>query len=256
MPESVLLWGGVAGCALATLAEGARARRDGLLPTLLLVSASAFAAVIALRWIRIGHGPFLSLFEVLLSNLFSLALLYAIAWWLSPAIRAGATVASGFVLLLGVWCATVPAAVTRLPASYDNPWLWAHVVSGKLFLGAALVAFGVAVLRLCRPGSRGLPVDDIVEWRWMGVAFVCQSVMLIAGAAWARDAWGRFWAWDPLETWAFVTWLLLGAALHARLAWRLPTKVGAVAITLVFVLAVLTFLGVPLLSESVHKGVM
>jgi len=232
-------------------------RRQHLLVVALTAGAALlFALAIGLRWQRIGHGPFLSLFEILLSNLFSLSAMYAIAYRLSPGIRAGATVGLGFVLLLGVWALTVSDETTRLPASYDNAWLWVHVVSGKLFLAAALVAFGVATLRLLAPGAAGVPADDLGEWRWMAFAFVCQTVMLVAGAAWARDAWGRFWAWDPLETWAFVTWLLLGAALHARITWKLPVAVRALAIVAVFVLAVLTFLGVPLLSESVHKGVM
>jgi ABC-type transport system involved in cytochrome c biogenesis permease subunit len=78
--------------------------------------------------------------------------------------------------------------------------------------------------------------------------------MLIAGAVWAQDAWGRWWAWDPLETWAFLTWLLLVGAFHARRTWRVGPRAGAWLILAVFVLAFFTFFGVPFVSVAPHKG--
>ncbi|MDX1698264.1 MAG: cytochrome c biogenesis protein CcsA, partial [Thiohalobacterales bacterium] len=97
---------------------------------------------------------------------------------------------------------------------------------------------------------------DALVWRLMSVAFVFHSLMLIAGAVWARDAWGHFWTWDPLETWAFITWLVLGMSLHARLAWKIPLWVGWLLVQLVFVLAFLTFFGIPFSSIGPHKGIL
>ena len=85
-------------------------------------------------------------------------------------------------------------------------------------------------------------------------AFVFETLMLIVGAVWAQDAWGRYWGWDPLESWAFVTWLALAATLHARLAFRLSPRAHALWLGGVFVIAFLTFFGVPFLSETPHKG--
>jgi ABC-type transport system involved in cytochrome c biogenesis permease subunit len=88
----------------------------------------------------------------------------------------------------------------------------------------------------------------------MLAALLFESLMLVAGAVWAQDAWGRFWAWDPLETWAFLTWIALAAAVHARLAWRLTPRVGAWMVLAVFALAFLTFFGLPFVSVAPHKG--
>ena len=102
-----------------------------------------------------------------------------------------------------------------------------------------------------------MPTDagvDFLAWRFMMAALVFESLMLIAGAVWAQDAWGRFWAWDPLETWAFVTWLTLAGAVHARITWRVGPRQGAVLIAVVFVVAFLTFFGVPFVSLAPHKG--
>ena len=81
--------------------------------------------------------------------------------------------------------------------------------------------------------------------------------MLVAGAVWAYSAWGRYWAWDSLETWTFATWLAMALLLHLRVTYRrLPAVAGQLAVLGLFALAVLTFLGVPFISVAPHKGVM
>jgi ABC-type transport system involved in cytochrome c biogenesis permease subunit len=86
------------------------------------------------------------------------------------------------------------------------------------------------------------------------VAFVFHSGMLIAGAVWAQDAWGRYWAWDPLETWAFGTWLAMVFALHARVSLNLAITPQRLLLVGVFLLAFLTFFGIPFISIAPHKG--
>lgn len=269
VPETTWLWAGVAGYLASagaawrgTLARGV-APRAVLIP--LSVGAILLAAAVAERWLRLGHGPFLSLYEVLLSNLVTLGLLYALAYWRIPQVRPGAIVVLPILLVLGAWAISVPPDPTRLPATFDNPWLWVHVSTGKIFLAACLIGVGLAgVLLVSRhTGQHAGPADDTatreldaVAWRFMALAFVFDSLMLLAGAAWARHAWGRFWSWDPLETWAFVTWLTLGTVLHLRITFRLEHRIGWLLIVVVFVLAVLTFLGVPFVSQAPHKGVM
>lgn len=266
-PELMWIWGGLAGYAASTVAAWRRwSRRSdayGVVMVPMALGVLLFAAAIAHRWVRVGHGPFLTLFEVLLSNLFSLGLLYALAYWRIPQVRPGAVVALPLLLVFGVWSVTVSPEPVPLPATYDNYWLWVHVITGKVFLAALLLAVGNACVLLLRgsgrsgraPGSDSVTLDTMA-WRAVSVGFVFDSLMLIAGAAWARDAWGRFWAWDPLETWAFVTWLAIGVALHLRVTYRLPVWAGCWMIVGMFVLAVLTFLGVPFLSVAAHKGVM
>ena len=149
-----------------------------------------------------------------------------------------------------------------LPATFDNPWLWLHVVSGKLFLGLCLAAAATATMLLFRQARTSLhpaqPGDmDAALWLTMSIAFVCHSFMLIAGAIWAHSAWGRYWAWDSLETWTFITWLCIAVVLHARVTFRrMPPVIGWSAVIVIFGLAVLTFLGVPFVSMAPHKGVM
>jgi len=216
-------------------------------------------AAVAGRWLRESQGPFLTLYDVLLSNLFSLTLVYLVAAWLVPALRKSSAIVVAFLGMLGIWSLTVSAAAVPLPATFDNPWLWLHVTAGKLFLGLCLPAAATALWLLVR--SRGSASQsgemDAAVWLTLSLAFVCHSFMLIAGAIWAHSAWGRYWAWDSLETWTFITWLCIALLLHARVTFRrMPVSYGWSAVVAIFGLAILTFLGVPFLSIAPHKGVM
>lgn len=217
------------------------------------------------RWLRESQGPFLTLYDILLSNLFSLTLVFVVAASLVPALRAATIIVLAFLGLLGVWSLNVAPDAVQLPATFDNPWLWLHVASGKLFLGLAMLAAGTALLLLLRLRNSGAaqhvatPGADMDEavWLTLSLAFVCHSFMLIAGAIWAHSAWGRYWAWDSLETWTFITWLAIALLLHARVTFRrMPAFVGWSAVVVIFGLAVLTFFGVPFISIAPHKGVM
>jgi len=107
--------------------------------------------------------------------------------------------------------------------------------------------------------TRGLDplAVDAALWPLFSLAFICHTFMLITGAAWAYSAWGRYWAWDPLETWTLITWLVIGLILHLRVTYRtIPRQVTWSAVVVVFVLAFLTFFGIPFLSSAPHKGVM
>jgi ABC-type transport system involved in cytochrome c biogenesis permease subunit len=225
----------------------------------LLIILALLTAAVAGRWLRESQGPFLTLYDVLLSNLFSLTLVYLVAAWLVPALRSSSAIVVGFLGVLGIWSLTESAVAVPLPATFDNPWLWLHVTAGKLFLGLCLPAAATALLLLAR--TRRVATDagemDAAVWLSLSLAFVCHSFMLIAGAIWAHSAWGRYWAWDSLETWTFITWLCIALLLHARVTFRrMPVSYGWSAVVAIFGLAILTFLGIPFLSVAPHKGVM
>ncbi len=229
---------------------------------LLMLATTALAVGLALRWGRLGQGPFMTLYEVLHSNLFSLALVYGLLFWRVEKIRVAVPVGMVFFVILTTWALVSSTEAVVLPPTFDHPWLWAHVISGKLFLAFCMTAATLALLLLWRcefrsfEGSVKVASHDPVVWRLLAAAFVCHSFMLIAGAVWAHDAWGSYWNWDPLETWSLLTWLSLVAVLHIRVTFELPVWLGWSLAVGVFVLAFLTFFGVPFVSHAPHKGVM
>ncbi len=265
--ELSLVWAGVMGYAISLLAllnKGFLKKNQWLTAVLLVLSVGFFAMAIAVRWIRLDQGPFFTLYEILLSNLFSLGLIYTFVFYQIPSTRIGAPVVISILLMLGVWCGIESPDSVPLPASYSNNWLWAHVGLGKLFLGFCLSATGIAVMLLidrykivARSEQAHVSSQATVIWKLMAAGFFFESLMLITGAVWAHDAWGRYWSWDPLETWAFLTWLCLAILLHARLTFKsMSQPLGWIGVVAIFVLAFLTFFGIPFLSLAPHKGIL
>ena len=230
---------------------------------LLVVGVALMTTGLALRWVVIGHGPFTTLYEVLASSVWSLSLIYAVVYACLPALRGTAPLVLPVLVLLSGWMLGVDCSAGHLPPTFDTWLLYAHSVFGKLFLGLLLVsaaAAGVLIARqtLASATFEDMPADaELMElsYRFAAFAFVADTLMLIVGAIWAQNAWGRYWAWDPLETWAFLTWLALAFGLHLKIWLRPPAIVWSGMVTAVFVLAFVTFFGVPFVSDVPHKGV-
>ncbi len=145
------------------------------------------------------------------------------------------------VLALGL-CATVlyTAAGPLVPALHSY-WIWIHVTAMTVAIGSYIVAATFTVLYLVvdrharkqatgtKAGSGavldrlpGADALDRLSYRTVIFAFPIWTFAIIAGAIWADQAWGRYWGWDPKETWAFITWVVYAGYLHARATagWR------------------------------------
>ena len=270
MAEAVALQGAlllyaaaiVAGLFTLTASRGAAIARPHA-GIALLGAITLHTLALALRWRAHGHGPFTTMHEILSSNLWSLGLVFALAWWTLREVRAAVWAAAPVLAVLALWLMLADARPGHLPPTYATPLLYLHTLVGKLFLGLLLVATalgGVPALRRSAWGAQhlaGWPNDeqfDQLAYRFAAFAFVFETLMLIVGAVWAQDAWGRYWAWDPLESWAFVTWLALAAALHARTTLRPSAAVQGLILAGVFAIAFVTFFGVPFISTAPHKG--
>lgn len=265
--ELQLLWGAMMLYTLAgSTAIGATVlakRPERVILAMIAIGLAAHTLSLGLRWERLGHGPFITLFEILSSNVWSLLLIFTLAYWRVPAVRPAATVVLPVLFVMMAWLLVTSPGEGHYPPTYRTSWLYVHVLFGKVFLGSVLVAVGVAGLILLRHAGIGvtrltsLPDNVRLEnlaFRFMILGFVFETLMLIAGAIWAQDAWGRYWAWDPLETWSFTTWLALALFIHLRVTVKLRPQHGAALIVGVFVLAFLTFFGVPFVSTAPHKG--
>jgi len=247
--------------AIVGLVLGRRPEKTVLALTLLGLALHTLS--IGLRWNRLDHGPFITMFEILSSNIWSLLLVFSIAYWRIRAIRPAAAVVMPILFVMMGWLLMTNPGEGHFPATYHTVWLYIHIGFGKVFLGAVLVAVGIAGIVLLRSADIGsarlarLPDNgrlDELAYRFMALGLIFETLMLIAGAIWAQDAWGRYWAWDPLETWAFLTWLVLAFSLHLRFTVKTTPRTGAILILSVFAVAFLTFFGVPFISKAPHKG--
>ncbi len=265
--EALLLWLAVGAyvaagsLAIVGVVMGKRPERTVL--GLLVLGLALHGISIGLRWDRLGHGPYLTMFEILSSNIWSLLFIFTLAYWRFRPIRPIAAVVVPLMFIMMAWMLLLSRGPGHLPATYNTIWLAIHILFGKVFLGTVLVAVGMAGVILLRRGGIGvqrlsrLPDDrrlDDLAYRFMALGFIFETLMLIAGAIWAQNAWGRYWSWDPLETWSFITWVVLAFALHLRATLKPAPRRGAVLILTVFVLAFLTFFGVPFISTVPHQG--
>lgn len=264
LQAALALYGAALATAVARLASPGGASFIRVHAGMVLAAAIALHTLaLALRWQALGHGPFTTMHEILSSSLWSLALVFAVAAWALREVRATLWAAAPVLAVLGLWLLFADPRPGHFPPTYATPLLYLHTMVGKLFLGLLLVAVALGALPWLRRsawGARhtaGWPDDrrfDELAHRFAAFAFVFETLMLIVGAVWAQDAWGRYWAWDPLESWAFVTWLALAATLHARATLRPSPATHGLWLAGVFAIAFLTFFGVPFISVAPHKG--
>ena len=153
----------------------------------------------------------------------------------------GVFVMGAVVIALGLAETVIYTAAGPLVPALQSYWLSIHVTAMTLATGIFFVATVLGVMYLVAeryrarvaagkaqggnglleriPGSAQL---DKLTYRTVMFGFPIWTFGVIAGAIWADQAWGRYWGWDPVETWAFITWVLYAAYLHARATagWR------------------------------------
>jgi len=147
----------------------------------------------------------------------------------------GLLVSIAVLLTLGTAIAVLYRPSAPLVPALKSTWLVIHVstaiISGGVFLLANVIAGAYLYLDSMEgKGPRSLwaqrlpslEVLDQLSYRLVAFVFPLWTFSVIAGAIWAESAWGRYWGWDPKETWAFITWVAYAAYLHARvtIGWR------------------------------------
>jgi ABC-type transport system involved in cytochrome c biogenesis permease subunit len=99
----------------------------------------------------------------------------------------------------------------------------------------------------------GLEKIDGMLYRTVGVAFPMLSMLLITGAVWANESWGRYWGWDSKEVGALVAWMAYAGFLHTRIAHGWRGRRSAYFALLGFALVIFTWLGVSYLLPGLHS---
>jgi cytochrome c-type biogenesis protein CcsB len=251
---------------LVHLVRGGKA--VGLLATGLSIGVLAcLTSGLAIRGLRAGHWPLTTLYE------FSLVFVWAIlALWLLLERITGFRAGGAFILPLAVAVDTYalvllpPSArvVQPLSPALQSIWLQIHVGSSVIAYGAFAAACGLGVVYLVkeRGGSLAsqLPslerIDQFI-WRAVAIGFPWMTFTILTGAIWAQIAWGRYWGWDPKESWALITWLIYTLFLHLRLVRGWRGRPMAFLVILGFLSVIFTFLGLNWLVkrlrvESLH----
>jgi cytochrome c-type biogenesis protein CcsB len=193
-----------------------------------------FAGVVA-RGLSASRVPWGNMYEFSITGALAFSGAYLAALRKHNIRWLGLLVSIAVLLTLGTAVAVLYRPSAPLVPALKSTWLVVHVstaiISGGVFLLANAIA--AAYLYLDAMETRGerkawakrLPsLEDLDQLSYRLVAFVFPlwTFSVIAGAIWAESAWGRYWGWDPKETWAFITWVAYAAYLHARVTvgWR------------------------------------
>ncbi|WP_435585958.1 c-type cytochrome biogenesis protein CcsB [Micromonospora aurantiaca (nom. illeg.)] len=200
------------------------------------VAVLAQAGCLVTRALAAGRVPWGNMYEFIVA-----VSLVAVSAWLGlaarrPAMRPlGLYVAVGSVILLGAAGLRLYTPAGPLVPALQSVWLAVHVSAAAIASGLFLLGFlaAVALLLRARYDARGtgrptdlrntlaarLPEQQVLRrlsFRLHGTGFLVWSFAVMAGAVWAEAAWGRYWGWDPKETWAFISWVVYAGYLHAH----------------------------------------
>jgi cytochrome c-type biogenesis protein CcsB len=113
-----------------------------------------------------------------------------------------------------------------------------------------LFSFKTERLREMLPSTETL---DGLMYKLGGVAFAGLALLLITGAVWANESWGRYWGWDAKEVGALVAWLTYAGFLHSRIAYGWKGRRSAYFAVVAFLFVVFTYLGVSYLLPGLHS---
>jgi len=179
---------------------------------------------------------------------------------------------TGFLLVvLGIAVTVLYLPVSGLIPALQSYWLVIHVSAAILATGVFTLGAVASVLQILKKREEGrqaagdgspsrgplshLPAADVIErtaYRLNAFAFPVWTFALMAGAIWAAAAWGRYWGWDPKETWMFITWVFYAAYLHARstAGWR--NKVSWLALV-AYAALLFNLIGVNFILPGLHS---
>ena len=219
-----------------TKLDFSRTERVGRLATAFMVLGFLLlTAAVIFRGISAHRVPWGNMYEFSITGAFAFSGAYLFALKKYKLRWLGLPVSIAVLLTLGTAITLLYRPSAPLVPALKSTWLVIHVsaaiISGGVFLLANCVAAAYLILdRYEQKGVRpvwaqrlpSLEVLDNLSYRLVALVFPLWTFAVIAGAIWAESAWGRYWGWDPKETWAFITWVAYAAYLHARVTvgWR------------------------------------
>jgi cytochrome c-type biogenesis protein CcsB len=223
-------------------------RRWGVLAMALTgLGALTHAGVLVTRGLATDRLPWGNMYEFATAVVLVAVVAYAVLALRAPGLRhIGVFVLAPVVLAMILIGLFLYADAGPLVAALRSYWLAIHVTTAILGFGIFFVSGIASALYLVRSrheakvsaggADEGAPAGgfriverlpaaaalDRVAHRTAVFGFPIWTFAVIAGAIWAESAWGRFWGWDPKETWAFIAWVVYAGYLHARTTagWR------------------------------------
>ncbi|MDO5736004.1 MAG: c-type cytochrome biogenesis protein CcsB [Propionibacteriaceae bacterium] len=250
--------------------DQARIRVDLLGRLAIGVTAVAFVVnvvAVVLRGMAAGRPPWGNMYEFVTALVMFAVLAYLVAVWKLGARWLGIGITLVAAMGLGGAVTVFYVDVAPLVPALHSVWFVIHIVaaviSGAAFNLAAIASVLYLLRRRAEAGGRAvtgylarIPSAarlDLFAYRLHAFAFPLWTFTIAAGSIWAQYAWGRFWNWDPKETWSFVTWVIYAAYLHARATAGWKGSPAAIIAVVGVVSFWFNFVGVNLIFSGLHS---
>jgi ABC-type transport system involved in cytochrome c biogenesis permease subunit len=254
---------------------------------LALIGLIIHSVALGVRWYAVGHGPYLQKAESFSSIVWVAMVMFLVFSYKVPKLKV-----IGFIFLpcciimmfLGlVYNPGVANFIAQAlehgrsevekglysregfikpPPTFHGIWFVSHITTTIVAMGAILISLSTAILYLVKNKKpetefyKKLPSLDVIDnysYKFAGLGFISWTIMVVTGAIWAEQSWGRYWGWDPIETWSLITWLFLGIYLHLRRFFKWQGVKASLFIIVCVIFSIFTLFVIPFLTKTIHS---
>jgi cytochrome c-type biogenesis protein CcsB len=238
---------------------------------LMIFGALVHTGSIAVRGAAVDSVPWSNMYEFAsVAGLVGVLAFLAVLWKAPMIRRLGGFILLPVIIMMflagTVWYSQAQPLVPAL----QSYWLAIHVTLAAFSEGALMTSAVLTVLYLVKARADRKPLKstslstlasrlpsadtlDKAAYRVVAFSFPLYTVAVICGAIWAEAAWGRYWGWDPKETWAFIVWVVYACYLHARATVGWKGRAAAWVNLLGFGAITFNFLVVNIVVSGLHS---
>ena len=213
------------------------------------------------RWYLSGHAPWSDIYETLIYISWS-AIFAGVIFFRNSLLALGAATIIAGIFMFTAHLTDVDPQITSLVPVLKSYWLTIHVsiltASYGFFGLSAILGFLTLIMFIFRKNRPHL--DEIIKHISaineisLIIGLACITIGNFLGGVWANESWGRYWGWDPKETWAYVSIVVYALVIHLRFVKSLNTPyVLATASLLAFSSIMMTYLGVNFYLSGMHS---
>lgn len=214
------------------------------------------------RWIVSGHAPWSNTYESLLYISWS-AVFAGVIFFRNSLLALSSAIIVAAIFMFTAHLTGIDPQITNLVPVLKSYWLTIHVsiltASYGFFGLAAIVSYLALILFIFRSKKRA-HLDDTIKH----IVAVCEIALIVGlsfisignflGGVWANESWGRYWGWDPKETWAYVSIVVYALVIHMRFVKKLNTPFAlSVASVISFSTILMTYFGVNFYLSGMHS---
>lgn len=220
-------------------------------------------AGLILRWYVSGHAPWSDAYESILYVAWATVAIGLAFGRKSDMTIAASTFVGGMLLMIANWNWVDPSIANLVPV-LDSYWLMIHVAVivgsyGPLFIGAILGLVSLFLIILTtKENKKRMEINlrelTVINELALTVGLVMLTIGNFLGGQWANESWGRYWGWDPKETWALISIMIYAFVIHTRLVPGLRNRWLFNFLSLIAIGSIMmTYLGVNYYLVGLHS---